>query len=75
MKDRHIGEFCDEHGSSVILGTDCLIYFDLRWGRLSRDYHASKQRARYKKNLKHLYDRMTHYVFRGEVRDVQELTN
>ena len=50
MKDGHLGEFCDEHGNAAILGTDRLIYFDLRWGRLSRDYHASKQRARYKKN-------------------------
>lgn len=70
MKDRHWGQFCDQKGNTL-LGSDSLIWFDLRWTRENRDRHASYKRSRYRKHLRHLYNSMTHYVFNGEIREVK----
>jgi len=69
MRNKNLGQFCDENGETL-LGSDSLVYFDGRWNQESRDAWARETRHRYRKNFPSKYFSMTHYVFRGQIHEV-----
>jgi len=61
--------FCDADGNEL-LGSDGCYRVDLRYGQTRRDMHAASIRHTYMKHMRSKYDAMTHYKFRGVIREV-----
>lgn len=66
---RNHAQFCNAEGETLI-GTDSLILVDGRWNQATLDEVASKKRESFRVYLPHLYEVMTHYTYRGEVRSI-----